>query len=392
MRLWYDPSGGVHGINTANWFAEHVGLAYPTDCTFHEIPPPQLIAQELPHTDGLLELLPIIRYGRADLIIQSDEKDNHESWIENEVILVIEVTAMAPHGKNFHQRADKFVPSANLGIPTAYILPQYKLSAGTVYEPTAYQTPFFGMLNHRYDTPVMHVLWPATAQGVLFIDPTPAWQPGPNYWGEPRVQGQVQTFIDQCQNYLVNHQPVPQAFAAAIATNQADFITYQNQYERGARWRARRNVQATSVANVGITAHANVLARQNTLVLGPRSGMMKANGSLRLDDFTGAAIFADQWVARLLAGDLEYNTVWHCSVGSINDWNNYIQNHMNVHDENADCPFHNPAAFTPQTAADHMLEDDPGCPFNNAYARSKWMTTVHAVIFPDGVWTSPYRR
>ena len=120
--------------------------------------------------------------------------------------------------------------------------------------------------------------------------------------------------------------------------------------------------------------------------------MLKDNGSLRLDDFTGTAIYSDAWVARTLNGDLEYNVVWECGAGSIADWNNFIQNYMNVHDETAPCPFHNPAEFTPQEAADHMLNEDVNCPFHNTYSRSKWLTTVHAVIFPDGVWQSPYRR
>lgn len=392
MRLWYDPSGGPHGINTANWFSEHVGLDYPADVTYHPIPRPEEVAFNLPNTPGLLELLPIIRFGRADLIVQSDESDESDNWEPNEVILVIEVTAMAPHGKNFYQRSDKFVPSAELGIPTAYILPEYKLSSGQVYSPSAYQAPVFGMFHHRYDTPVMHVQWPASVDGDLFTDPTPAWQPvPPGYWGEPQLDGEVLNFILQCRDYLVNHQPVQQAFAPSINQNLTDFVFYQNNFDRGNGWSARRNLQLTSPTNIGINARPSVSGRQYTLVLGPRVGMLQDNGSLRLDDFTGTSIFADAWIARSLNGELEYNVVWHCNGGSIHEWTNFLQNDMNVHDEQVDCPFHNPAEFNPQTAQEHMLDENQRCPFHNTYTRSKWLTTVHAVIFPDGVWQSPYR-
>jgi hypothetical protein len=390
MRLWYDPSGGAHGINTANWFAEHVGLVYPTDCTFHEIPPPQQIAQLLPQTPGLLELLPIIRHGRADLIVQADEND--ENWEENQIILVTEVTAEAPHGHNFYQRAEKFVPSASLGIPTAYILPQSKVVAGAIYRPQSYQRSVFGMLHHRYDTPVMHVGWPSTDQGELLIDPTLAWQPAAGYQGEPLVGGEVQTFINQCINYLVNGQPMNQAFAGAIATNQADFITYLNEHERGNGWAAHHNIQVTAATNVGAGAHADVLARQSTLVLGPSALGSPGANFMRIDPYTGTLLWAEEWISRLLDGPLEHNTVYEANNGSIVTWNGVIDDYIDVHDENAECPFHNLAVFTPQTAAEHMLEQDPCCPFNNAYRHSKWLTMPHAVIFPDGVWVSPYRR
>jgi len=391
MRLWYDPSGGVHGINTANWFAEHVGLAYPTDCTFHDIPPPQQIAQRLPGTPGLLELLPVIRHGRADLIVQVDENDENLAGVENEIILVVEVTAEAPHGHNFYQRAEKFIPSASLGIPTAYILPQRKM-VDRMYRPTPYQAPVFGMMAKRHVVPVMHVQWPATEQGILLIDPTAAWQPAAGYQGEPCVDRQVLTFINQCRDYLVNGQPVNQAFAGAIATNQADFITYQDDYERGEGWQGHRNLHVTSAANVGANAHADVLARQYTLVLGPVSLGSPAPNFMRIDPYTGTTLWAEEWISRSLAGLLEYNTVYQSSNGQIQTWNDLIADYMDVHDENADCPFHNPAAFTPQTAADHMVADGPCCPFHNAYTKSKWLTLPHAVIFPDGVWVSPYRR
>jgi hypothetical protein len=393
MRLWYDPSGGESGKNTATWFAQHVGLTYPTDYTFHVIPPPQQIAQRLPQTPGLLELLPVIRHGRADLIVQVDENDENLAGEENQIILVVEVTAEAPHGHNFYQRSEKVVPSASLGIPTAYILPQCKADAqGRIYRPQSYQSSVFGMFHHRYDTPVMHVQWPATDQGDLLIDPTPAWQPASGYQGEPCVDGQVLTFINQCRDYLVNGQPVNQAFAGAIATNQADFITYQNEHERGDGWKGHRTLQVTSPANVGANAHADVLRRQSTLVLGPVSLGSPAPNFMRIDPYTGTAMWAEEWISRSLDGQLECNTVYQSSNGQIQTWNDLIADYMNVHDENVDCPFHNTAAFTPQTAAYHMLAEDPCCPFNNAYTHSKWLTMPHAVIFPDGVWTSPYRR
>lgn len=392
MRVWYDPSGGEVGINTANWFVEHVGLNYPNNVSFHEIPVPNQIAHVLPNSPGLLELLPIIRFGRADLIVQADEEDEHLDWEANQIVLVVEVTAEAPHGHNFYQRSDKFVPSASRGIPTAYILPERKF-VDRLYRPQMYQRSVFAMLHNRYGAPVIHVGWPATEEGQLLVDPTLAWQPQDQYQGEPFVGGEVQSFIQQCTDYLVNNQPVNEAFAQAINRNQADFITYQNQHDRGNGWRAHRNIQPTGIANVGANAHVDILARPETLILGPSDLGALGNNFMRTDPYTGTVLWAEEWVSRQLDGDLERNTVYQSNNGSIATWNGIINDHIDVHDENADCPFHNPDAFTPQEAAEHILNDaGQRCPFHNPYRISKWITMPHAVIFPDGIWQSPYRR
>ena len=391
MKIWYDPSPEDEtGRLDALWFSEATGLGEHGP-SFSPLPTPTQVVQRLSEDPSLLAVLPLIRQGRPDIIVQASNNDPSGRWQAYDVLLSIEVTAEAPHGQNYWQRSPKFLNSVKSGVPTAYILPSNKRDVGgRQYRPTPHQSPFMGMVGHRHGTLAMHVEWPCYANGTLRTYPGAAYTPNPpHYWGQPADEGQVHAFFNACCGYLVEGQSFDDAFIDWATDMESARLDYQSQHSRGNGWRAVRTLRPTSPATVGAHASDSVLNRQHTLVLGPRR---LGRSFLRTDPFTGLLLGAEEWICKSEEGELQHNISFHFSEGSVGQAEHMFAPYMGIHSEEDDCPFHNPGAFTQQEALAHMQQLEHGCPFVVQYRQSLWLTIPHSVIFNDGVWTSPYRR
>ena len=88
MRIWYDPSATEH---VAAWFTEHANIQFDQwdDQAIPEIG--RILANLTPE---LIPLLPLIRHGRPDLIVQVTEEDLEQEygsdWELHQVLLVAE--------------------------------------------------------------------------------------------------------------------------------------------------------------------------------------------------------------------------------------------------------------------------------------------------------------
>jgi len=426
MRIWYD---GNATEKIAAWFTEHANIQYDQwdDRAIPEIG--QILANLTPE---LIPLLPIIRHGRPDLIVQATEQDLDQEyggdWELHQVLLVVEVTSENPQGRNWRQRWDKIIHSAELGIPTAYIIPANKRhwSNGEwhQYTRTEYQMPVIAMIANANNVPLMQISWPSDENGDLLIDPNypgdegtlvgnpqGIHRPAGAYQGEPHISGEMVPFFQACQNYLQNGQDANTAFAVQLAVNAANYANYQPVHDRAEsydgfnkachhtcapiyhfpkRWTSARWLDTATIGWANDTP-ASVTNRDLTLELGP----WRAAEFLRMDPYTRVIQSMDYWACRdPNTGDTDRNIVvlWGYE-GGIERWTQEVQQYMTVHDENAQCPFHQNWNGDLQVTRDHLKNiEEHRCPFMLPNQRlTHWFTIPHAIRFADGDWSSPYR-
>jgi len=430
MRVWYD---GNADENIAAWFVQHTNIPFGQ----YSCPPIPEIGEILANlTPELLPLLPIIRHGRPDLVVQADEGDlgreYGSNWELNQVLLVAEVTSENPQGRNWRQRWDKIIHSTELGIPTAYIIPEIKRhwskKRWNQYTRTGYQMPVIAMIANANDVPLMQISWPADGNGDLLIDPSyPAdagtmvgnppgiHRPAGAYQGEPENSGEMVPFFQACENYLQNGQDANTAFAVQLAVNAANYATYSPDHDRGASyegftkacyhknpiryrgpppWRVARWKDTASI-NWATGTPTSVTNRDMTLELGPWIPN-QVNHFMRIDPYTRIIQSMDYWACRHPnTGVVDRNIVvlWGYEEG-IDQWTQEVQGFMTVHDENAQCPFHQNWIGNLQATRDHLENIEQNrCPFMLPNQRlTHWFTIPHAIRFTDGDWTSPYRR